>query len=453
MSNETPHGSGADETRKPVEQRPVDEDAPESTDAAGGELDDSAPAETRRIDEVPTDAGEPASGAPLDEESAAEPTGAAQPAYVGDDTAAFDVIRGNDDVPATERSEPTVLPPEPSGGAATTSDDGTGIGSADSAAATAPADSAPADYESSHARYGEPTPADAGTPQYGSTAGETAPTGYGDAEPGYAEQAPAGYAPSEPAPAGYAPAEQTAAGYPPAEQAPVYGAPAQAAPAGAPAAAPVTEEPAAEPAATQTNAEPEPVPYAATAAAATPMYVTAPTPPRRRGNRLVGILIDVIAAVVYAVVFAAVALGIFALRNPHTAVNLWERYLQTAGFWAPVVVFFLVYALVIAIVNRAGWWAHVIGSFVVGVAVYFGYVAGALVTVQAWTLKTSEVNQFLGTLWVSPLTIAAAVVAREVAMWFGAWIAARGRRVRAANLEAQREHERRMAAGPATPAA
>lgn len=199
---------------------------------------------------------------------------------------------------------------------------------------------------------------------------------------------------------------------------------------------------------------PEPVPYAATAAAATPMYVTAPTPPKRRGNRLMGILIDVVATVAYAVVFAAVALGLFALREPRTALALWERYLQTAGFWVPVVVFFLAYALLIAIVNRGGWWAHVVGSFFVGAVVYFGYLGGALLTVQAWTMSLNEANQFVGTLWTNPLTIASAVVAREAALWFGAWIAARGRRVRAANLEAQRDYERRVAAGPtASPAA
>jgi hypothetical protein len=201
-------------------------------------------------------------------------------------------------------------------------------------------------------------------------------------------------------------------------------------------------------AATDDARVPEPVPYTATAAAATPMYVTVPTPPKRRGNRLMGILIDVVATVAYAVVFAAVALGLFALREPRTALDLWERYLQTAGFWVPVVVFFLAYALLIAIVNRGGWWAHVLGSFFVGAVVYFGYLGGALLTVQAWTMSLNEANQFVGTLWTNPLTIASAVVAREAALWFGAWIAARGRRVRAANLEAQRDYERRVAAGP-----
>ncbi|QDZ15033.1 hypothetical protein [Humibacter ginsenosidimutans] len=181
-----------------------------------------------------------------------------------------------------------------------------------------------------------------------------------------------------------------------------------------------------------------------------PVYVTAPTPPKGKGNRLMGILVGVVATLAFAVVFAAVVLGLFylfALHAPGTVMNTWEHYLPTAGFWVPVVIFFLAYALLIAIVNRGGWWAYVLGSFFVGVIVYFGYIGGALLTVKAWTLSLDQANQFIGTLWAHPLTIASAIVAREVAMWFGAWIAARGRRVRARNLEAQREYDRSMAAG------
>ncbi|MGN6127645.1 MAG: hypothetical protein ACTHON_13855, partial [Humibacter sp.] len=180
----------------------------------------------------------------------------------------------------------------------------------------------------------------------------------------------------------------------------------------------------------------------------TPVYVTAPTPPKAKGNRLMGVLIAVVAAVAYAVVFAVVTLGLFALRESRGSVTLWENYLQTAGFWVPVVVFFLAFVLLIVIVNRGGWWAYGIGSFFVGVIVYFGYVGGALLTVSAWKFGSGEVTQFLGTLWSSPLTFAAAVVALETSLWFGAWVAARGRRVRERNLEARRDYDRRIEAGP-----
>ena len=189
-------------------------------------------------------------------------------------------------------------------------------------------------------------------------------------------------------------------------------------------------------------------PVAPAPAAPSPIYVTAPTPPKAKGNRLMGILIAVVATVAYAVVFAVVTLGIFALRDVRGSVSLWEDYLQTAGFWAPVVVFFLAYVLLIVIVNRGGWWAYGIGSFFVALIVYFGYLAGALITVSAWKLDSGQVAQFVGTLWSSPLTFASAVVALEASLWFGAWIAARGRRVRERNLEAQRDYDRRLQAGP-----
>jgi NhaP-type Na+/H+ or K+/H+ antiporter len=91
----------------------------------------------------------------------------------------------------------------------------------------------------------------------------------------------------------------------------------------------------------------------------------------------------------------------------------------------------------------------VLGSFFAGAAVYFAYIGGALLTVQSWTLSQNEVSQFVGTLWTSALTIASAIVAREVSVWFGAWIAARGRRMRERNRHARDEYERRLAEGPA----
>ena len=47
-----------------------------------------------------------------------------------------------------------------------------------------------------------------------------------------------------------------------------------------------------------------------------------------------------------------------------------------------------------------------------------------------------------------PLAIAAFVIGRELTIWFGAWVAARGRRVTELNREAQREYERTLEAGP-----
>ena len=49
---------------------------------------------------------------------------------------------------------------------------------------------------------------------------------------------------------------------------------------------------------------------------------------------------------------------------------------------------------------------------------------------------------------LAPLAIAAFVIGRELTIWFGAWVAARGRRVTELNTEALREYERTLEAGP-----
>ena len=49
---------------------------------------------------------------------------------------------------------------------------------------------------------------------------------------------------------------------------------------------------------------------------------------------------------------------------------------------------------------------------------------------------------------LAPLAIASFVIGRELTIWFGAWVAARGKRVTELNIEAQREYERTLEAGP-----
>jgi hypothetical protein len=98
--------------------------------------------------------------------------------------------------------------------------------------------------------------------------------------------------------------------------------------------------------------------------------------------------------------------------------------------------FALGFIVLVVILNRAGWWAHVIGK------------------------TPAEANAAFGALATNPLMIAAALVAREVSIWIGLAIAARGRRVRARNEETRtawdREQEEKRAEyerGGAAPAA
>ncbi|WP_120339345.1 hypothetical protein [Cryobacterium soli] len=184
--------------------------------------------------------------------------------------------------------------------------------------------------------------------------------------------------------------------------------------------------------------------------APTPVYVTAPTPPKTAGNRAAGILIGLIATAVFAVVYAVVAFVISASSAPTVAeaTARFTDFLVLPVFYVPVIFFFLAFALLVAVLNRAGWWAYVLGGFLVAVVVYFSYIGGALLAVQAWTLTPAEAGRFVTTQWLNPGAIAAAIVAREVPIWFGAWIARRGRSVTAKNAAAKAEYERQLAEGP-----
>lgn len=184
--------------------------------------------------------------------------------------------------------------------------------------------------------------------------------------------------------------------------------------------------------------------------APTPIYVQAPTPPKNRGNRGAGILIALLATAVYAALFAVVVSIISGITSATLAeaTETFSQFVVRPVFYVPVIVFFLAFALLIAIVNRAGWWAYVLGGFLVAVAVYFSYIGAALLTVQAWTLTAADAGRFVATQWLNPGAIAAAVIAREVPIWFGSWIARNGRKVAARNAEARAEYDRQIAEGP-----
>lgn len=184
--------------------------------------------------------------------------------------------------------------------------------------------------------------------------------------------------------------------------------------------------------------------------AQTPIYVQAPTPPRNRGNRGAGILIALLATVVYAALYALAAFVIVGVNSSAVtdATERFSEFVVRPVFYVPVIFFFLTLALMIALVNRGGWWAYVLFGFLVAVVVYFSYIGGALLTVQAWNLTPADAATFVGRQLLNPGAIAAAVIAREVTIWAGAWIARRGRSVTARNVEARQAYERQLAEGP-----
>lgn len=191
------------------------------------------------------------------------------------------------------------------------------------------------------------------------------------------------------------------------------------------------------------------------------VYVQAPLPPRVRGNRVVGVLLALVGTVVFAAAYAAAAAIPLAIRFSGAGLSpAFSAFVQNAIFWIPVMMFALGFIVLVVILNRAGWWAHVIGSLLVALFVYFASI-GLLLLVDNVIGKTpTEANAAFGALATNPLMIAAALVAREVSIWIGLAIAARGRRVRARNEETRtawdREQEEKRAEyerGGAAPAA
>lgn len=190
---------------------------------------------------------------------------------------------------------------------------------------------------------------------------------------------------------------------------------------------------------------------AAVAPAPQPIFVQAPEAPRPRGNRAAAGAIGLVAALSFAVLYFAVWLGLDALSGDLTTSNVTEFALAAVGswtLWVPVIVFFIAFWLLGAIINRGRWGSWVIFGLLVGFASWGGYLLGVLFQEQFWNITASQGAQLMADHILAPGAIAAFIIGRELTVWFGAWAASRGKRVTELNVEAQREYERTLEAGP-----
>lgn len=190
---------------------------------------------------------------------------------------------------------------------------------------------------------------------------------------------------------------------------------------------------------------------AAAAAQPQPIFVQAPEPPRDRGNRGTAGAIGLLATLVFAVLYLGAALGLGAIAGDVTGENIGQTAiapLTTWGYWTPVVVFFLGFWLLGAIINRGRWGLWVVFGIIVGVIAYAGHILGQLFEAPFWKLTAAQGLDLVGEQLLAPLAIAAFVFARELTIWFGAWVARSGARKTELNAEAQREYERTLEAGP-----
>lgn len=190
--------------------------------------------------------------------------------------------------------------------------------------------------------------------------------------------------------------------------------------------------------------EDEAVPVAAAGPTAPPapqpqvVYVQPIAPPKKLGNRGIGSVLALLATGV----FAAALAGATWVLGWLTAGATGFAFLGEFKFWLPVVVFAVAFVLLVLLANRANWWAYILGSIFVALGVYFGTI-GIAVLLDV-VLRVPAPTTF-GTALVSPFVIVAALLAREVSMWFGSILARRGRKLKARNAEARAAYEREAA--------
>ena len=184
-----------------------------------------------------------------------------------------------------------------------------------------------------------------------------------------------------------------------------------------------------------------------------PIFVQAPEPPRPRGNRGAAGAIGLLAALVLrrrSTSPRGSAFGLHQRRGRRRRHRSARRSPPSARgrCGCPSSSFFIAFWLLGAIINRGRWGVWVIFGLLVGVAAYVGHILGALFQAPFWMLTASEGAALVESQLLSPLAIAAFIIGRELTIWFGAWVAARGARVTELNIEAQREYERTLEAGP-----
>lgn len=171
------------------------------------------------------------------------------------------------------------------------------------------------------------------------------------------------------------------------------------------------------------------------------VVVDAPIPPRNKGNRGLGTLFAFAATIVYTALFA---IAVFLIGILSGGAQSFAFLSEPTFYFAPLF-FFIGSVLVILVLNRAGWWSHIIGSVVVAVVVYFGTAGALLLAAGVFQMTRGEANDVYFAGLANPITIAAALIAREVAIWLGAILARRGRVLKVHNAQAREAFEREQA--------
>lgn len=159
-------------------------------------------------------------------------------------------------------------------------------------------------------------------------------------------------------------------------------------------------------------------------------------------NRTTGALVALFGGVVFAVLYALAAWGYSAAawmygdsaEGTQAAVFIQDRtiaFLSTPVYWLTAIAFTLYFVILAILINKGHWRTFVLWGLVVAILTYATAIGAGLLTVRAWTLSLSEALDFM---WhgiaFNPLVLVAVVLSREIPIWFGGWIAVRGRKLR-----------------------
>lgn len=179
-------------------------------------------------------------------------------------------------------------------------------------------------------------------------------------------------------------------------------------------------------------------------------FVEEPEEPRKRGARGTGVWVALLSTVVFTGLLGLLFFGLYYLLigptqyDPNFIIEVWT--LPYVVF--PAVAFLVAYLLFTLIVNRAGWWAHVLGGFLVAIVVYAATVLGFNFDYNGgWEAGVREIFTFTGAGiregLFSAFAVVAFVLAREVPIWLGGIVARRGRKQRQRYENEMAEHRER----------
>jgi hypothetical protein len=110
-------------------------------------------------------------------------------------------------------------------------------------------------------------------------------------------------------------------------------------------------------------------------------------------------------------------------------------FASTPIYWLTSIAFFFYFTLLALFFYGATWRAFVIGGLGVALLTYATAIGAGLLTISAWTLTLSEALAFTWrSIAFNPLILVTLILAREIPIWFGGWIAVRAKKLRDKDL-------------------